>query len=86
VCYNKEKYHINIQLTHTAEKNRRQAMDTRKTLERLLVDENARLRIVLGQIKNRINSRREISPELDADMAAIWSLADDALRRVPAAQ
>ncbi len=61
-------------------------MDTRKTLEGLLVDENARLRIVLGQIKSRINSRREINPELDADMAAIWSLADNALRRVPAVQ
>ena len=52
----------------------------RRTLERLVIEENARLRSALGQIKDRVHS----SPEIGADLRAIWSLADHALRRVPA--
>lgn len=55
---------------------------TQKTLEQLVIEENARLRSALGQIKDRVQS----CLDANADLRAIWTLADDALRRVPAPQ
>jgi hypothetical protein len=47
------------------------------TIEELLSQDNARLRMSLLKIKDRASARKE----MDRDMGAIWMLADDALRR-----